>query len=173
MTLSSEVIYAAYSRLCEQKIWNAYLEQRMPCRHRAYITELHHQLFANKLHTASVRASYFVMTVLWEEITAGSRRKPRVTAAPQNGFSRLLSVFTFVLIEIQVLKSHHRHTRGELERFSFYQEALQSINVFDATYHVLCYANECLLETQWGLFISPNLDVCRESVKWEWLAKNT
>lgn len=48
----------------------------------------------------------------------------------------------------------------------FHQEALQSINVFDVTYHVPCYANCSLLETQWGVFICPDLDVCGEYEKW-------
>ncbi len=84
---------------------------------------LHYQITSsvilNQLHAERVCTSYFVSTVLWEEITAGSRRKSRVTAAPQNGFFRLLSVFAFMLVDIQGLKSHNRHrvcTRRERER---------------------------------------------------------
>lgn len=92
-------------------------------------------------------------------------RKSRVTAAPLNGFSRLLSVFAFILVQIQGLKSHNRHricTTRESRRVVFYHEALQSIKVFDVTYHVHCYANSSLLETQRGEFICPDLDVCSE-----------
>lgn len=137
----------------------------------------------NKLKAGRVCTSYFVSTVLREEITAGSGRKSRVTAAPLNGFSRLLSVFTFIhscrdsrsyVPQRTQNQYRERETDGKRERegekdFSSGSTLSQLMSLMSRI--VFLVMQNGLLETQRRMFICPDLDVCSEYVKRERLRR--
>lgn len=161
MTLSSEIIYIVYSRLCDKQSGNAYLwfclgkkkKIENDIQTHTYITKLHHQLF----------------WINWKQggyahhtLSALSFGKRLLQGLGENQGSQLLHwmdflgyylcLHSFILVEIQGLTSHNGHrtstgrerqTERERERGRerfFIRKHFKPINVFDVTYRVPCYA---------------------------------